>query len=134
AAGGDLLHQPREVVRTARRRQRPYVLELEVGRELVYPPRPGGVRGVRQPHASTSIHTVVYGWSLGMISGGVNAPPDAIQIGNGPTDPHAPQQMDRGRAAGPSRRRPGRRPDRTAGPSARRHQGRLLLALRGPAR
>src|SRR4030088_43883 len=42
-------------VQAARRRQCPYVLEPEVVRELVDAPGPGGVRGVREPHAGTSI-------------------------------------------------------------------------------
>src|SRR6266581_2382053 len=57
-------HQPREVVRAARRRQCPYVLEPEVTRELVDAPGPGGVRGVREPHAGTSIYTVPYKWNV----------------------------------------------------------------------
>src|SRR5882724_5764920 len=47
---GHHLHQPREVVRAAGRRQRPHVLEPEVASELVDPPGPGGVRTVREPH------------------------------------------------------------------------------------
>ena len=54
-ARGDQLHQPREVVRAARRRQRPHVLEPEVAGELVDPPGPGGVRGVREPHSGSRI-------------------------------------------------------------------------------
>src|SRR5258708_3887264 len=55
---GDPLHQPREVIRATRRRQRPHVLQPEVAGELVDPPGPGGVRGVREPHSWTSIHSV----------------------------------------------------------------------------
>src|SRR5215217_499868 len=54
-ARGDLPHQPREVVRAARRRQRPHVLQPEVAGDLVDAPGPGGVRGVREPHSWTSI-------------------------------------------------------------------------------
>src|SRR5215218_7040166 len=50
-ARGDRLHQPREVVRAARPRQRPHILEPEVAGELVDPPGPGGVRGVCEPHS-----------------------------------------------------------------------------------
>ena len=46
---GRQLHQPRELVRAARRRQRPYILQPEVAGELVDSPGPGGVRGVRKP-------------------------------------------------------------------------------------
>ena len=52
---GHQLHQPREVVRAAGSRQRPHVLEPEVAGELVDPPGPGGVRGVREPHATSFI-------------------------------------------------------------------------------
>src|SRR5512133_234616 len=52
---GHQLHQPREVVRAARRRQRPHVLEPEVGGELVDPPGPGSVRSVREPHSWTEV-------------------------------------------------------------------------------
>src|SRR5215207_6938873 len=61
---GELPHETREVVRAARRRQRPHVLEPEVVGELVDPPGPGGVRGVREPHSWTSIHTVFAGPAL----------------------------------------------------------------------
>src|SRR5215204_100220 len=54
-ARADLPHQPREVVRAARRRQRPHVLQPEVAGDLVDAPGPGGVRGVREPHSWTSI-------------------------------------------------------------------------------
>jgi hypothetical protein len=43
-----LLHEPREVVRATRSRQRPDVLEPEVGDDLVDAPGPGGVGGVRE--------------------------------------------------------------------------------------
>ena len=49
-------------------------------------------------------------------------------------DPHAARPLDRRGAARACRRRPGGRPDRAAGESARRHQGRLLRVLRRPAR
>src|SRR5829696_7648913 len=61
---GELPHETREVVRAARRRQCPHVLEPEVVGELVDPPGPGGVRGVREPHSWTSIHTVFAGPAL----------------------------------------------------------------------
>src|SRR5215211_513051 len=72
-ARGDLLHQPREVVRAARRRQRPYVREPEVARELVDSPGPGGVRAVREPHRGSAslqsrsrgfvtLGSSLYGW------------------------------------------------------------------------
>src|SRR6266571_4095955 len=50
-ARGHQLHQPREAVWAARRRQCPHVLEPEVPGELVYAPGLGGVRGLREPHA-----------------------------------------------------------------------------------
>src|SRR6266498_704588 len=40
--------------------QRPHVLEQEVAGELVDPPGPGGVRGVREPHSWTCVHTAAY--------------------------------------------------------------------------
>ena len=46
---GDQLYEPREVVPAARSWQLPYVLEPEVARDLVDPPRPGGVRRVGEP-------------------------------------------------------------------------------------
>src|SRR5918996_670567 len=42
----------RTAVRASRSRQRPHVLEPKVAGELVDPPGPGGVRGVRQPHVA----------------------------------------------------------------------------------
>jgi hypothetical protein len=54
---GRQLHQPREVVRAAGRRQRPHVLEAEIAGELVDPPGPGGVRAVREPHLVDLIDT-----------------------------------------------------------------------------
>src|SRR5262245_61156254 len=59
-ARGNRLHQPREVVPAARCWQRPHVLQPEVPGELVDAPGPGGVRGVREPHAWTTIQTVAY--------------------------------------------------------------------------
>jgi hypothetical protein len=55
-ARGHQSHQPREVVRAARRRQRPHVFEPELTGELVDPPGLGGVRCVRQPHSSDPDH------------------------------------------------------------------------------
>src|SRR5206468_10770321 len=68
------------------------------------------------------------------LHGAVNFGRAAILRADVSPDPHPAQQLDRGGAAGAGRRRPGRRADRAAGPGARRHAGRLLLALRRPAR
>ena len=57
-AGGDPLHEPRKIVRTAGCRQRPDVLELEVSRELVDSPVPRRVDRVREPHLRTSVIAV----------------------------------------------------------------------------
>ena len=49
-ARGDQAHQSREVVRPSRRRQRPHVLEVEVGAISWIRQGRGGVRGVRELH------------------------------------------------------------------------------------
>ena len=53
---------------------------------------------------------------------------------HGRTDAHTTEHLDRRPACGRSPRRARRRPDRAARAGARRHEGRLLLALREPAR
>ncbi len=70
---GRQLHQPGEVARAARRRQRPHVLQPEVAGELVDPPGPGGVLGVREPHSWTSACV------LGRCDERVKAHVDAVQ-------------------------------------------------------
>ena len=62
-ARGEQLHQPREVVRAAWSRQRPHVLEPEVAGELMDPPGPGGVRGVREPHRRLATRCAATGLS-----------------------------------------------------------------------
>ena len=44
------MHEPTEVVRTARSRQCPHILEPEVLGELVDAPRAGRLDRVREPH------------------------------------------------------------------------------------
>src|SRR5207248_8532145 len=110
----------------------PHVLQPEVAGQLVDSPGPGGVRRVREPHRVPPsiryrIDTVAYRGSA------VN-PENENEIDNGSPRPHTPHQLGRRRAPGPRRWRPGRRANREARTGARRDQGRLLLALRRPAR
>ena len=63
--------QPREVVRVARRGRRPHVLVPEIGGELMYPPGPGGVRGVRKPHSLTASAPATEGSGLRPSPGGL---------------------------------------------------------------
>src|SRR3984893_11131962 len=77
------------------------------------------------------LHPYITVW---MERGAVNVARNPVEMDDGRPDPHASQQVDRRGPAGPGRRRSGRRPDRAAGPGARRYPGRLLLALQRPWR
>src|SRR5581483_5412068 len=57
----DELHRPGQVTWATVAREGPDVLEPEVSRQLVDPPGPGGVIGVRNPHRTTSVATVPRG-------------------------------------------------------------------------
>ena len=60
----DPVHKLRKIAGPAWRRQRPYVLQLEVRGELVDPPGPRGMRGVREPHLPPSADACI--WTSGV--------------------------------------------------------------------
>ena len=109
---GEEPDEPREVVGTAGSRQRPHVVEAEVGRDLVNPPWTSGVRGVRKLHVasrmrppSTALATRQPAAAAATVGAGTAARRRAPRCRAGPRPARRAPRSARGRAVAASSRR-----------------------------